>query len=170
MMAKKPMAELTGNIIEHMKLMSALKDQKYKHFHYDCKLWKAIYDAVANGDDLVAHPKDYLLMCYRGTGRAVSLRETRLWGKNYDNDPPTECPFAGMDVEVEYTHEDNNGMEHPETINKTYTLQPPIELLTEFNKDEFDVWVSKVKEKRDAETKEKELATLKELREKYPND
>lgn len=170
MSAKKPMAELTGNIVEHMKLMAALKEQKFKHFHYDCKLWKAIYDAVAYHDDLIAHPKEYLLMSYRGTGRAVSLRETRLYAKDYDNTPPTDCPFAGMELEVEYVHEDNQGYDHPDTITRSYTLQPPIELLTDFKKDEFDVWVAKVKEKRDAETKEKDLVELKRLRELYPND
>lgn len=49
-------------------------------------------------------------------------------------------------------------------------LMPPLELFTDFKKDEFDVWVKKVKEKRDGETKEKELAELKRLKEKYPND
>jgi hypothetical protein len=130
-----------------------------------------VYDAVANGDDLVEHPEDYLMMCYRGTGRAVSLKEVYLYAKDYTTGKaPKEASVIGMDITVEYVHEDYQGYDNPDTVTKKITLQPPTELLTGFSKIKFANWVKKVKAKRIAETKEKDLTELKRLKEKYPND
>jgi hypothetical protein len=166
---KKAMAALEGNIIEHMRLMADLKEQKNKHFHFDSEIWKAICKSVSYDDDLIAHPKDYLIMSYRGTGRAVSLRNVQLYGKDYTVKPVKEHHSVGFEIEVEYTHEDNNGMDHPPTTTKSTTLQVPMKFLIKFSPASFKTWVKKVKAERDAETKEKDLEKLKELREKYPD-
>ena len=165
----EPIAKLTGNIIEHMRLMSDLEIQKSKHFHWDSKLWRAIDDAVSYHDDLVAHPKDYLIMSYRGTGRAVRLTDVCLYNRNYTTNPPKEHSVVGIEIEVEYIHEDQNGYDNPDKIRKTYRLQPPMELFVKFSKIKFNNWVKKVKSERDAETKKEDLIKLKELQEQYPD-
>lgn len=168
---KKTMATVyEDNIIEHMRLIIDLEEQKKKHFHFDSKVWKAIRDNVAYKDDLVKHPEDHLIMSYRGTGRAVSLKHVQLYCKDYTVKPAKEHDTVGFEVEVEYIHEDDNTYENPPTITKKTTLQVPIGLLTNFTKAKFNNWVKKAKAEREAEEKERELKTLKSLMDKYPDD
>jgi len=150
--------------------MANLKSQKQWHFRAHSKLWKAVYKAIAYGGDLVAHPKDHLLKCYRGSGIAVSFKDICLYAKDYTVTPTAEAETVGLDIEIEYVHEED-GKDYPDITTKKITLQPPTEFLADLFADaEFNEWVGKVKSERDAKIKEKDLETLAELRKKYPNE
>jgi len=159
------------DVLAHLNLMANLKSQKDWHFRTHSKLWKSVYNAIAYGDDLVAHPKNHLLKCYRGSGIAVSFRDVCLYAKDYTVAPTAEAHVVGLEIEIEYVHEDQDGQDWPDIISKKFTLQPPTEFLADqFTDAEFNEWVGKVKSERDAKIKEKDLETLAELRRKYPNE
>lgn len=166
----KAMAKLEGNIVEHMRLVIELKDQQRKHFHYDSKLWKAIRDSVGECKGLVKHPEDHLFMTYRGSGKAISLSDVHLYARDHTVKPSVESKVFCMEVEVVYVHDDNTHMDHPPTVSKKTRLQVPIELALNFSKTKFNNWVKKVKAEREATEKEKDLAQLKELQAKYPEE
>ncbi len=165
----KSMAKLEGNVVEHMRLIADLKEQKQKHFHFDSKLWKAIRDSIGKEGILVDHPEECLLMTHRGTGHAISLNSVHLFGKNYEESPPVEQPTFFMEVEVEYVREDDTHMDHPPTFTRKTPLNVPVTLAIDFQQEQFDLWVAKLKNRKEQEQQDAELAQLRELVKKYPS-
>ena len=165
----KTMAKLEGNIIEHMRRVIEVEEQQHKHFRYDSKLWRAVCDSIATNDGLVEHPEEHLIMCYRGTGQAISLKNVHLYPRDYTVYPALENKLFCMEVSVVYVHEDDTRYE-PDTTSRQTILQVPTELAIKFNKTKFNNWVKKARTERESKKKEKDLLLLKELQEKYPKE
>lgn len=134
--------KITGQ--EAYDMMLAIEANKcgvIDHFHWNSPLWRAIRDHIESNEcSIILKPDN--VMTYRGTGQAIRLIKTHTYHTEYKTDPKsgktiTMVPdFFYMELEIEYYDEDCD-----RTYEKSFTLKPPINLLTNFTKEGFDDWV-----------------------------
>jgi len=104
----------------------------------------------------------------RGTGPAICFRGAFLYAREYpQGKPPHEAKV--FSVEIEITYYDKEILDRDDPIRRDYTIDVPINLGYKFTKKEFDAWVKELRQKRQKETRNKELAELEKLAKKYPN-
>lgn len=132
-----------GNIIAHMRHMADCKEARFSYFHRHSKLWRKLWQHLQEDNNgLIEHPENSLIVVHRGSGHAISLRDTHLYAKNYETRPPTESTVFGMDVEIEYIEEDNRGMDYPPSFVRKYSIQVPCELELNFTDKAFSKWIN----------------------------
>jgi hypothetical protein len=87
-------------------------------------------------------------MTYRGTGQAIRLTKTHTYSTQFEKDKnsgetvPVVPNFFCLELEVEYYDED-----YDRTYERSFTLKPPVNLLTDFTQEYFDAWVKVQSEK-----------------------
>lgn len=133
--------EITGKEAYEMMLLKASNEEKVRRFFYRSDIWKAINEHIES-DECCIIIKENPIVCHRGTGQAIGIRGYHTYGTQYEQEPVTwkarsfPAPVFNMDVEITYWHE-----EHEKEYDKTYHIQIPIELLTDFSTDKFNEWV-----------------------------
>lgn len=159
-----------GNIIAHMRHIADCKETRFSHFHFHSKLWKKLWKHLQEDNNgLIVHPDNSLIVVHRGTGHAITLRDTHLYAKNYNTNPPTEATTFSMSVEIEYIDEDNSGMDYPPTFSRKYDFQVPCELELNFSDEAFAKWASLKVAEQTADTILKEQKILLKLMKLHPD-
>ena len=159
-----------GNIIAHMRHMADCREARSTYFYRHSKLWRKLWKHLQEDNNgLIKHPDNSLIVVCRGSGHSISLRDTCLYAKNYNTDPPTEAATFSMSIEIEYIDEDNRSMDYPPTFTRSYNIQVPCELELDFSEKAFAKWTSLKIAEETADTILKEQETLLKLMKLHPD-
>ena len=155
------------NVISNMEKIRELRNAQNEYYYWVSPLWKAISKHIGYNKDCVLIDREAIMVSHRGHGPAIALKDTHLYAFDYSVKPPKPSDMYNITFTVEYFHDGEERCENPDTYQKSYYLNVPIDLELNFTKRKFDAWVNTIKEKRDAKTKTKELAQLNALKKKY---
>lgn len=134
---------------------------------YKSALWKAIFAHILDYKNvkLIASSeafKDYKIVCYRGTGHAISLNHGSLYFC-HDTQNDKLINFITFDLSLELENNEGYDCSH-----QTHSVCFPEELLSNFNQKDFESFVLNIKNKREEALQTKEISLLRELMKKYP--
>lgn len=152
--------ELEGsNIIEHLQKTSKMRDETHRHFYFNSKLFRAIYEHILSKKCiLIIPPADHSIPCHRGTGPSIHFKDAFVYvGGTHIN----------IAFTVGYIDNENEHMDYPPEREIKYDFSFPIEMELNFKQKDFDAHVKEIADKRE-NYREKEQ--LKKLMHKYPEE
>ena len=151
-----------SEIYDRLKKLREDENQLNRDF-YKSDIWKAIYNHIKDAETckLIEIPEASSVSCYRGTGYAINVNSI-LACSLLDNDNKLHGQIrTTIDVEF-YGHET---LEHS---SERFSFDIPDTLVSDFNQEEFDGWVLRIKVERDQVFHKREIRTLRELMKKFP--
>lgn len=152
------------DITVHMRQMNKMEDSKRKYFHWVCPVWKAVSKHIRDSKDCAFFDREGCMVSHRGTGVAINLNEIAL------------CDFikggswVTFRIQIEYWDEGCEGSWPIQSYYKTYRIDIPAELFSNFTKKAFNAWIKELKAKKGNKVREEELKQLKRLKKKYPEE
>lgn len=164
---------LRGGLVAHMRLQSELEDELSKYFYFKSPLWKAIIREVYKGQGqdsgLVKPQPDMHIPSHRGTGPSVSCKSAWMPGMNYLPDGgKEEQNYFGIRFVVGWVYNDDTS-EHPQEKERTYDLNVPVDLETNFTQEKFDAWVATLRAERDELDRKDAKRQLDEIKARFPD-
>jgi len=142
MTTKKPsvLDEITGKEAYEMMLLKASNEEKVGRFFYRSDIWRAIRDHIES-DECCIIIKENPIICHRGTGQAISIGRCHTYGMQYSGlasgfNKAFPAPVFSMEITITYWNDD-----YDREYEKTYNIQVPVELLTDFTVDKFNEWI-----------------------------
>ena len=160
-----------GNIIEHMRKLSKLKEDKHRYFYFKSPVMKAIINHICSKNCcLITIPPDHNLKYYRGHG-PVSFKDAFTYGTQYDkHNKPYEIPEYCLTFTVAYVHKDDYDDDFgTNVVSKKYEVHPPVELELNFTQKAFDKWAKQEGEKRKNEEEKEIIKNLEEMSKLHPD-
>ncbi len=160
------MIDLGMPIIDFLNQFKKMQRDRDWYFRVQDSCSKAIMEELAKIDSsLVAHPKDYFIPSYRGTGPAISFEDVFLYA---DSDAKVFCIMFS----IHYAHESDSHLPSEDIRDLTQRkirLNVPLDLLIHFKRDKFNEWLEVQRKERELKQKQADLKILKELVNKYPD-
>ena len=162
--------KLSGNIIEHMRLINELSAQQFTYFHSYSKLWIHIRASIEEEAALVDHPRYFQIEYRRGLGAAIRIEEIRLLPQNFSVNPPTEGQYFRFKISVTYYEVDEDGAHdyYSSTFTRRYHIDAPIALATHWDLERFKEWVSEVRVEAVEEKKSEAIYKLQQMINAHP--
>lgn len=150
-----------------IKMISRHIDEKeqIRHFFNSNPLKNAIVRHIADANDcvLLQREKDDIVY-YRGLGPAITLKNWFLVTGGISGQPDS---ILVMDFVIVYCSTDN-GVVAQERYTKEYSINVPVELVTDFTLADFQKFLDEKKAERDTLRRKEEVKLLHELARKYP--
>lgn len=156
-----------GEVYLAMRKLSEDREEIWRWMYIKAKVWKAIYNHIADSEDvvIVSLPANCSIISHRGTGPAIHLRDFGIYAKNYDTKPPTESSAFWLKIDISFSRDDDN---YADEIEKSYRFNVPTALMFEFTDAAFGAWISDLRRERDVNRTKKDDEDLKRLINLYP--
>lgn len=155
-----------GNIIEHIRKMGNMEMARLDYFYWVSSLWRAIQEHISKANDCVLIKRENKIRWEKMHGPCIYLRRTHSYADSWRDIKDKRIPakvFA-MVFDVEYIPKSQIDHKWPlETYHKTYDINVPIKLELNFTKKGFNKWITELRDKRNSEEKEQDIAELKRL-------
>lgn len=159
-----------GDVYLAMRALANDRDDIQSYFYFKSNVWKEIRNHISNdiNSPLFDPPRNHTIPIHRGTGADITLRDFGVFAKNYNTKPPSESEYFWIMFDVGFVHDENIDLDNPPIEYKSYTLNVPTNLIMDFNKPKFEEWISELSTKRNIKRTIDDIATLKDLINRYP--
>ncbi len=158
-----------------MVAINKLREETRRFFYWDCELWRAIQKHIEKEDDNCAFfdlpaPIKY----YRGTGASIVMRGFHAYGDQYKQDHAigkdhatwktivTKPDVFEIEFDVEYEDSDDD-------YRRSYRLNVPISLLTDFTQEAFNKWIDDKLAEKNRQRLDLDKKTIKEILARNPD-
>jgi len=167
-MAKKrePYSGLTGQQAADLMLQMEQENEQLRKFWYmDCPLKRAVIDHISSAPECFVLPRaSQCIVSRRGKGPDITWRNARAHSRQGKD------PWFSVDIAItyfkdsEYYYQDD-----PETVTRTYYVQFPLSLVSNFTKKEFSAWLRRNRERVRAERRDDAIEALKAIEKEMPS-
>lgn len=160
---------LTGNVVEHIKMVQNANRATDWHFRVGSKFFDALREHVRTAKDArcVIDREGRSISCHRGSGYAITLRNPcvhfAMPGEIEHMSFVLHVGFEAAEDDAEY-----DSM-HSRDVEREYRLYCPTDLELNFTKEKFDLWTRRMKEELDKERLKKERKDLDRLLKRHPS-